>query len=1088
MTNTLINRFIQNTSELGEQTAIKFVNESNGEFDNLSYKELGRASASIAKKLKKYVKKGDPALIMMLPGKEYACAIWGGILSGTPMIPSLPPDPARLKQTLKQFKNVLSDSGARVVITDRMIKKKMRAITMTMPRTKFIAIEDLIDLDIDISQLDLPESSDQSLALLQYTSGSSSEPKGVMTSFQNIVDSAELMLKKLNTDISIKEITMVSWLPPFHTTGLFTGIILPVYHGTQSIAISPLAFLARPLIWLEEISSAPGKIIVSGGPNFAYDICAQKIAMDKSLPDYDLSRWQVAFLGTEPINPNTLQNFHKTFSSCGFKSEYFQPSYGMTEQVCILSGIEMGKEPLTIRLDRKSLEEKQVKIGESDDPIESKTVVGCGRPLDHHTVKIVSPETKQLCQENSIGEIWISGPSITMGYWKKDDLNKELFQAKLAGDDNTYLRTGDLGFFYNEELFITGRCKDLIILRGKNYYPADIEKTVEQICPEVIRGTTVAFSVDVKGTESLCIVAESNEKSKNLQLQIKQTVSGHNAVVPHQVLLVKEGELPRSSLKKIQRFKVIDAYSSKLARLEQLTGEIDQAEIQRAKETAQQQEQIFKGMSETEKYLVQRVAQTIGTTPEMINLNGSFMETGLDSLQLVELTLKISSWAQVRLPDDFGWKFETIKEAAVFVDQQEKDETVWRDLSEEGDTLANFERWVASQIPQVLNVVTHQEGREVVIDDKHVIDFASCNYLGYDFHPDIIDSIPKAIDKWGVHPSWTRIVASPEIYIELEEALKELMGAEHIVAFPTATLTHLGVLPVLCGDGGTIFIDSAAHTSIQEGAHLARAKGANVHTFQHRNIEDLERLLEENPESRRKVIAIDGVYSMSGWWVDLPAYVELAKKHDAYIYLDDAHGFGIIGENPTPENPFGNKGNGIVRYYDLDYTKDKIIYVSVLSKAYSSIGAFITACDEEMMELIYSAPTIVFTGPMPTASLASALEGIRVNEREGEALRQVLWDRTQQLVQGAKEIGFEVDNTTGFPIVFVVIGGIDNVIKSCQILWEHGILITPGIFPAMPFDRGGIRFSVTNVNTEEHVEKALAGLREVYQMIQNQEK
>ena len=1084
MTNNLVSRFIKNTTELSKHTAIKFVNDSNGKFENISYEELGKSAKSIAIKLKKYAGEEKPVMVMLLPGKDYACAIWGGLISGTVMIPSVPPDPAKIKQTLKHFKNVLKDSGSKVVITNRMIKKRMRAITMMMPRTKFLAIEDLLNENIE--HYEVPNTTNNSLALLQYTSGSTSEPKGVMTSINNIIDSANLMEAKLTNKINIKDVTTVSWLPPFHTTGLFVGIILPVFHGIHSIAISPLAFLAKPLIWLEEISNAPGKVIISGGPNFAYDICTKKVIEGLTLPKYDLSRWKVAFLGTEPVKLNTINEFYQTFSKNGFKKEYLHPSYGLTEQVCILSGIEIDKNPLSINLDRKAIEQRSVQITESKNQSESKTIIGCGTPIADHSVKIVDPDTNQECFEDKIGEIWISGPSVTMGYWNKEEVNKETFQAKLEGDEKNYLRTGDLGFFNQGELFIAGRCKDLIILRGKNYYPSDIQQMIEQNCPSVIRGTTVAFSVDVNNTESLCIVCESSDIKKNVQLQIKKIISSNCSVVPHQVLLINEGGLPRSSLKKIQRFIVINKYAKKLACLDELSGEhVSSEEIESINQTNNISNNL-EHMTETEKFIVEKIAQTTGVYPNTINLNKSLLESGIDSLQVVELTLKISGWAKVRLPDDFGWRFNTIKEASEFVAKQEKDENVWQGLSEEGDTLANYERWVADQIPQVLNVVSHQEGRELIIEDKRIIDFASCNYLGYDFHPDVINSIPKAIDKWGVHPSWTRIVASPEIYIELEEALKELIGAQHIVAFPTATLTHLGVLPVLTGDGGSIFIDSAAHTSIQEGAHLSRAKGAKVFTFEHRNIDDLKRLLEENPDSRRKIIAIDGVYSMSGWWVDLPAYVELAKKHDAYIYLDDAHGFGIIGENPTPENPFGNRGNGIVKYYGLDYTDDKIIYVSVLSKAYSSIGAFITACDPKMMELIYSAPTIVFTGPIPTASLASALAGVEVNNKEGDKLRQILWDRTQQLVDGAREIGLEVDNTTGFPIVFVVIGGIDNVIKGCQILWKHGILITPGVFPAMPLNRGGIRFSVTNVNTEDHVNKALKGLREVYQVINNQ--
>ncbi|MBF0299061.1 MAG: aminotransferase class I/II-fold pyridoxal phosphate-dependent enzyme [Oligoflexia bacterium] len=1117
--NIIIHNLIRNAEKLKEKTAIKFVNDSNGNFENLIYSDLAITAKSIAVGLKKIAKtkEGNRILIMLPPGKEYVCSVWGGFLSGVVVIPSLPPDPAKLKQTVKQFKSILADSQTNVVLTNQMIKKKLFLISLTLPWVKFVAIEDLLlKIDLNKDPFVFPKITNNSLALLQYTSGSTSNPKGVMTSYKNIIETAELITKKLasvGNEIHVREMSTVSWLPPFHTTGLFTGAILPIYHGATSTMISPLAFLANPLLWPEEISKSSGKIIIAGGPNFAYDICANKVtdktvsfssssnySNSSSYSKYDLSRWKVAFLGTEPVNPLTIKNFCKVFSSYGFKEEYMQPSYGLTEQVCILSGIEMDKKPLIISLDRSAMEKGKVQLSNlsnlennnlennNKDHSKEKIVVGCGCPLEKHSVKIINPETLVECDDKSIGEIWISGPTVTAGYWRKHELNAKVFGAKIEGDEKTYLRTGDLGFFHKKELFIVGRHKELIILRGKNYYPNDIEKVVEQECSAIVRGTTVAFSAEVTNEEVLCIVAESLDKSEKIVSKIKQLINLNNSILPYHVFLVDEGTLPRSSMKKIQRFQVVELFSPKIvANKNIITEEISEQNesIQENSVPATQTTQITQTtqMSNIESFIVEKISQATKSEITDINLDGPLTNTGLDSLQLVELTLKISSWRKVKLPDDFAWKFATIREAAKFVSEQEVDENVWTDLSEEGDTLANFERWVASQIPQIVNVVDYQKGRELIIQDKKVIDFASCNYLGFDFHPDIIASIAPAIEKWGVHPSWTRIVASPKIYIELEEHLKELMGAKHIIAFATATLTHVGVLPVLCADGGTIFIDSAAHTSIQEGAHLARAKGATVVTFKHRNLADLERLLEENPKSRRKVIAIDGVYSMSGWWVNLPEYVALAKKHNAYIYLDDAHGFGIIGENPSKENPFGFRGNGIVKHYNLDYSEDRIIYVSVLSKAYSSIGAFITACDEEMMKLIYTAPTIVFTGPIPTASLASAIAGIQVNNREGEKLREVLWERTQQLVQGARKIGFEVDNSTGFPIVFVVIGGIDNVIKGCQILWKHGILITPGIFPAMPLDRGGLRFSVTTVNSKEHVEAALIGLHEVYEAI-----
>jgi 7-keto-8-aminopelargonate synthetase-like enzyme len=372
--------------------------------------------------------------------------------------------------------------------------------------------------------------------------------------------------------------------------------------------------------------------------------------------------------------------------------------------------------------------------------------------------------------------------------------------------------------------------------------------------------------------------------------------------------------------------------------------------------------------------------------------------------------------------------------------------------------------------------VSEQDGRNVKIGGRWYSDFASANYLGLDLHPEVLASIPDAIRRWGVHPSWTRAVASPQIYEDLEQEIARFIGVPDVLVFPTITLLHSGVLPVLAGTDGVILLDRAAHTSMQEAAQLAKSRGTAVDWFDHNDPHDLERRLELHGDRARKMIAVDGVYSMSGAYPPLPEFARLARKHGARVYVDDAHGLGVIGQNPTPANPYGDRGNGVVRHFGLRYGEE-IVYVGGMSKAFSSMAAFVSCADEEEKRRLAMASTAVFSGPCPTASLASAMTGLKISQGdEGSAIRRRLLGLTRELVAGARALGFAVDNNEMFPLVGVRVGYVPEVIEACKVLWSHGILITPALFPAVPLDRGALRFTVTAANTEDQVRMALEAL------------
>src|SRR6476469_6911905 len=336
--------------------------------------------------------------------------------------------------------------------------------------------------------------------------------------------------------------------------------------------------------------------------------------------------------------------------------------------------------------------------------------------------------------------------------------------------------------------------------------------------------------------------------------------------------------------------------------------------------------------------------------------------------------------------------------------------------TEFGSSSRWIDRWLAAcrdlaelerSNPMTDAVVEEIDGRMIRIGDQWLADFASCNYLGFDLDHEIIDSVAPALDRWGTHPSWSRLLGSPVLYEQIEERLTELVGAEDVLVLPTITLIHMSVIPVLAGSG-TIYVESRAHKTIYEGCQLAGARGATLKRFQFEDADDLERLLKENGPSPR-LICVDGVNSMTGNAIDLPAFTRLARAYDALLYVDDAHGFGVIGERSDDElSPYGNRGNSIVRYADESY--DHVLLVAGLSKAYSSLAAFLT-CPPDLKRLLKTAaPPYLYSGPSPVASLATVIAGIDVTEKRGAAIRADLWRKTAKVLGYLDRIGVHTPN------------------------------------------------------------------------------
>jgi 8-amino-7-oxononanoate synthase len=369
--------------------------------------------------------------------------------------------------------------------------------------------------------------------------------------------------------------------------------------------------------------------------------------------------------------------------------------------------------------------------------------------------------------------------------------------------------------------------------------------------------------------------------------------------------------------------------------------------------------------------------------------------------------------------------------------------------------------------PMMDAVIEEVDGRMIRVGDRWLADFASCNYLGFDLDREIIDQVPEYLERWGTHPSWSRLLGSPALYEQIEERLTELLGSEDSLVLPTITHIHMSVIPLLAASG-TIFLDARAHKTIYDGCQIAKARGVAVRRFRFEDPEHLDQLLSQERDPTR-LVCLDGVNSMTGNAPDLAAFAAVAREHGALLYVDDAHGFGVIGErSPLEPCPYGIRGNSIVRHAGESY--ENVVLVGGFSKAYSSLLAFI-ACPTDVKDLLkVAAPPYLYSGPSPIASLATVLAGFDVNEARGDLLRARLWALTDRVLTAMRILGVETPNRSGLPIIEVPLSDHRRIDAVGRFLFDRGVYVTLAAYPLVPKDEVGFRIQLTAANTDDEVD------------------
>jgi len=387
----------------------------------------------------------------------------------------------------------------------------------------------------------------------------------------------------------------------------------------------------------------------------------------------------------------------------------------------------------------------------------------------------------------------------------------------------------------------------------------------------------------------------------------------------------------------------------------------------------------------------------------------------------------------------------------------------------------DLERLRASH-PMMDAVIDEVEGRRIRVGDHWLTDFASCNYLGFDLHPAIIESVERELRRWGTHPSWSRLLGSPRLYIDIEEELTDLLGAPDTLLLPTISIIHSSVIPVLAGQGA-VLVDAQAHKTIYEGCTVARGAGATLHRIRSNDPGALEETLRSLPPTMSRLFCMDGVNSMTGNVPDLSEYARICREYDTLLYVDDAHGFGVIGECPDQAAPYGRRGNSIVRY--LDDTYDNIVLVAGFSKSYSSLLAFLALPTELKNHLKVAAAPYLYSGPSPTASLATVLAGFRVNDAEGDDIRLALAAKAGRVLDRIGELGLYTLNASGLPIIELPLGEADDIDTVGRFLFDRGIYVTLAAYPLVPRTQVGFRIQITAANADDEIEQLNEVLGEV---------
>ena len=1026
----------------------------------LTFGDLDRRARGIAARLQEVAQPGERAILLYQPGLDYIAAYFGCLYAGVIAVPAYPPHPRRPDPRVP---TIIADSGATIGLTTSALfsrLEKWRGDDPSLAHLKWLATDD-VDVDAAASAWREPAIRRESVAMLQYTSGSTSAPRGVVLTHGNLLHNLAIVHRSFQHGAHDSG---VFWLPPFHDMGLIGGILEPCYAGLSTVLMPPATFLHRPLSWLEAISTY--RATTSGAPNFAYDLCVDRIG-EEERATLDLSRWRTAFNGAEPVRAETLERFARAFAACGFRREAFFPCYGLAEATLIVSGGPAGSPAKEVGASRAALERNRIAAPEST--ADAVSLVASGHPAPDVEVRIVDPALRERCVDGRIGEIWVSGPSIAQGYWQRTPESDDTFGARLSREaGRRFLRTGDLGAMVDGQLVVTGRLKDLIVLDGRNYYPNDIELAAERSHPNLRPGYAAAFTVEAEGRERLVLVLEVSRRhdpadNDAVIAAARAAVAAQCGILPWRIVLIRQNALPLTSSGKVQRRATREAFlvGSTLDTVGTSNGHGHAAERlardARVAATAEQGSLVA--------WIRDWAAEELQLAPEEIDAARSLRDYGVDSLMAVRFVVALETQLGIRVDTGVLWSARSIDElAAELASGTRAHQTDGAPAPAPIDGFPEFEA-LDARFAEIEGLglrnpyfLAHEgpTGSTARIGGRELLNFANYNYVGLSGHPSVNAAAQAAIERYGTSVSASRVVSGERpLHRDLEREIADFLGVEDAVVFVGGHATNVSTISHLCGAGDLVCCDELVHNSAAQGAQFS---GARVLHFPHNDWRALDRLLGAVRGSyRRALVVIEGVYSADGDIPDLCGFLEVKRRHHALLMVDEAHSLGVLGAH----------GRGIAEHFGVA-PAEVDLWMGTLSKSLASCGGYIAGSAALARYLRYTAPGFVFSVGMTPPNAAAALAALRVLRAEPARVRR-LQQNGRRFLELARAAGVDTGSSGGTPVIPAIVGDSVRAIALSQLLFDRGINVQPMVAPSVANDRARLRFFLSADHTDEQI-------------------
>jgi 8-amino-7-oxononanoate synthase len=1094
-----------------EDIAFTYLVDGENEELHLTYRELDRQARAIGAWLESHDLVGERALLLYPAGLDFIAAFFGCLYGGVVAVPVYPP---RRNRSLIRIQAIADDAEAKVALTTEIVLNRIMPLIDETPHLKQLAWLATCQVPPGMEdQWSLPDIGGDTLAFLQYTSGSTGTPKGVVLNHSNLIHNSALIAHSFEHSRTSRG---VFWLPSYHDMGLIGGILQPLYVGRHNVLMSPMSFLQKPFRWLSAISKYRGT--TSGGPNFAYELCVRKITPEQRRT-LDLSSWRVAFNGAEPVRAETLDAFAEAFEPCGFNRDVFYPCYGLAEATLIVSGGYVRQPPVILSFDAAALARDEVVETHANAP-GSRPLVGCGENLPDQRIVITDPETKTPCPTGRIGEIWVQGPSVAQGYWRQSEATEFTFNARLSDTgEGPFLRTGDLGFLHDNKVFVTGRLKDLIIVHGVNYYPQDIERTVQQSHPRLRTDCGAAFTVDADGGEHLVVVQEighyKQSDFRGVFEAIRRAVALEHELALDVIVLIRAGSVPKTSSGKIQRhacrngylagdLDIVGQWKATDGLPESLPPGVDEAAGAPEQPSDQRDSPIFadakigtvppparvatsgpniKNPDRLTQWVIDEIVRVAKHRANGMTLDSPIVETGMDSLERMEILASLEETFGGRFPEDVLPELETTRQLVSAVEKylgkEPRPKTVRPadleipksaycfDLFPEYVSLRkDLDMLDASGLGNPFFMVHEGAATDTtIVNGRELINFSSYNYLGMSGDPAVSAAAKAAIDRYGTSASASRLVSGQKgIHLELEREVSRFLGTEDTVAFVGGHSTNETVIGHLTNPGDLILHDALAHNSIVQGCILS---GARRRPFPHGDWEAVDRILEQyRHEYRRVLIAIEGVYSMDGDIPDLPKFIEVKKRHHALLMIDEAHSMGVLGAT----------GRGIAEHFGIDRA-DVDIWMGTFSKSFGSCGAYISGCKALAEFLRYTTPGFVFAAAMPPSAAGAALAALHQIEADPRRVAR-LRENGRLFLSLARRHGLNTGMSNNTPVVPVILGNSIHCLQLSKALFERGVNVQPILHPAVEESASRLRYFISSCHSEQQIRYAIDAMVE----------